>query len=123
VAVLTIVSYVAFVAFLGHGPATSAVFALLALAAFPAFSRRQVQGPSFDEREREIAGKAQMAGFGAFWLAFVSVIVAIGFARGWSGTLTMPVWTLSEIIFWAWILVMSVQSLATIMLYRGGTHV
>lgn len=122
VVALTIAAYGAFFAFLGHGPATASVFALLALTALPAFSRRQFQGPSFDEREREIAGKAQMAGFSAFWLAFVGVIVAIGFVRGWSGTLTLPVWTLSEIICWAWILVMSVQSVTTIVLYRGGAH-
>jgi len=122
VVALTIASYGAFVAFLGHGPATSSVFALLALTALPAFSRRHLEGPSFDEREREIASKAQMAGFSAFWLAFVSVIVAIGVVRGWSGTLTLPVWMLSEIIFWAFILVMSVQSVATIVLYRGGAH-
>jgi hypothetical protein len=122
VVALTTAAYGAFLAFLGHGPATPSVFALLALTSLPAFSRRHFQGPNFDEREREIASKAQVAGFSAFWLAFVGVLVAIGFARGWSGTLTLPVWTLSEIICWAWILVISVQSVTTIVLYRGGAH-
>jgi Na+/H+ antiporter NhaC len=119
---LTVAAYGAFLAFLGHVPASASVFALLALTSLPAFSRRHFQGPSFDEREREIASKAQMAGFRAFWLAFVGVIVAMGFVRGWSGTLTLPVWTLSEIICWAFVLVMSVQSVTTIVLYRGGAH-
>ena len=116
VVALTIASYGAFLAFLGQGPAALSVFALLALTALPASSRRHFRGRSLDEREREIANKAQLAGFSAFWLVFVGVTVAIGFVRGWSGTLTLPVWTLSEIICWAWILVMSVQSMTTIVL-------
>jgi hypothetical protein len=123
VVALTIASYGAFLAFLGHGPATSSVFALLALTALPASSRRHFRGRRFDERESAIANKAVRAGFSAFWLAFVGVLVAIGVVRGWSGTLTLPVWTLSEIICWAFILVVGVQALTTIVLYRGGAHV
>lgn len=122
VVALTIASYGAFLVLLGHGPATPSVFALLALTSLPSVSRRHFQGPSFDERERAIANKAIRAGFSAFWLAFVGVLVAIGFVRGWSGTLTLPVWTLSEIICWAFILVVGVEALTTIVLYRGGAH-
>ena len=119
---LTIVAYAAFVAFLGHGPATSAVFALLALAALPASSRRYFTGRTFDEREREIANKALRAGFSVFWLAFTGLIVAIGFIKGWDATLTIPVWTLTETLCWAATLVLGVQALTTILLYRGGPH-
>jgi len=122
VVALTVAAYGAFLAFLGHGPATPSVFALLALTSLPASSRRHLKGPSFDEREREIAGKAQLFGFRAFWLAFVVVLVAVGFVRGWSGTLTLPVWAFSEVIFLAFILVVGVESLTTILLYRDGTH-
>ena len=122
VVVLTIAAYGAFVAFLGHGPATSAVFALLALTALPASSRRYFKGRTFDEREREIANKAVRAGFSVFWVAFIGLIMAIYFIKGWNATLTVPVWTLGETLWWAVILVLGVQALTTILLYRGGPH-
>ncbi len=122
VVVVTIAAYTAFLAFRGHGPAIISVFALLALTALPASSRRHLQGCTFDERERAIANKALRAGFSAFWLAFVGLIPAIGFTKGWDSTLTLPVWTLGEIVWWAAILVLGVQALTTIVLYRGGSH-
>jgi len=122
VVVLIIAAYGAFVAFLGHGPATSAVFALFALTAFPASSRRHLQGRTLDERERAIASKALRAGFSAFWVAFVGLVLAIGFIKGWDTTLTVPVWALEETLWWAATLVLGVQALTTILLYRGGPH-
>lgn len=122
VVVLTIAAYGTFLAFLRHGPATSSVFALLALTALPASSRRHFKGRTFDEREREIANKALLAGFRAFWLAFIVLILAIGFTKGWDTTLTVPVWTLEETLCWAATLVLGAQSLTTIVLYRGGSH-
>jgi hypothetical protein len=119
---MTIAAYIAFIAFLGHGPATASVFALLALTALPASSRRRFHGRSFDEREREIANQALRAGFGAFWLAFIGVILVIWFAKGWDTTLAVPVWTLAEALWWAAILILGVQALTTIVLYRGGSH-
>jgi hypothetical protein len=122
VVVLTIAAYAAFVAFVKSGPAAISVFALLALTAIPASSRRYFTGRTFDEREREIANKALLAGFRAFWVAFTGLIVAIGFIKGWDATLTVPVWALSETLWWAVVLVLGVQSLTTIVLYRGGPH-
>jgi hypothetical protein len=122
VVVLTIAAYGAFLAFLGHNPAIPSVFALLALTALPASSRRYFKGITFDEREHAIASKALLAGFRAFWVAFCGLIVAIGFIKGWDATLTVPVWTLSETLWWAVILVLGVQALTTIVLYRGGPH-
>ena len=122
VVALIIAAYGAFVAFLGHGPATVSVFALLALTAFPASSRRHFKGQHFDEREREIASKAVRAGFTAFWVAFIGLMLAIYFIKGWDATLSVPVWALPETIWWAATLVMGVQALTTIVLYRGGPH-
>jgi uncharacterized membrane protein len=119
---LIIAAYGAFVRFLGHGPATSSVFALLALTALPASSRRNFRGRTFDEREREIANKALRAGFSVFWLAFIVLILAISFIKGWDATLTVPVWTLTETLWWAATLVLGVQALTTIVLYRSGSH-
>ena len=122
VVVLTIAAYGAFLAFLGHNPAIPSVFALLALTALPASSRRYFKGITFDEREHAIASKALLAGFRAFWVAFCGLIVAIGFIKGWDATLSVPVWTLAEVIWWAVILVLGVQALTTILLYRGGPN-
>lgn len=121
--VITIVAYFGLLAFLGHHFATISVFALLALTALPVSSRRQFQGRPFDEREREIANKALRAGFSAFWLAFIGLFLAIGFIKGWDTTLTVPVWTLAEGIWWAATLVLGVEAMTTIVLYRGGSHV
>jgi hypothetical protein len=123
VVVLTIAAYGAFVALIRSGPAANSVFALLALTAIPASSRRYFTGRTFDEREREIANKALLAGFRALWVAFTGLIVAIGFIKGWDATLTVPVWALTETLWWAVILVLGVQALTTLVLYRGGPHV
>ena len=122
VVVLTIAAYGAFLAFLGHNPAIPSVFALLALTALPRSSRRYFKGLTFDEREHAIASKALLAGFRAFWVAFIGLIMAVYFIKGWDATLTVPVWTLAEVIWWAVILVLGVQALTTIVLYRGGPH-
>ena len=122
VVALTIAAYVAFVAFLGHGPATSSVFALLALTAIPKTSRRHFTGRTFDERQRAIASKAIRAGFSAFWMLFGGLIMAIYFVKGWDATLSVPVWALMETLLWATLLILGVQALTTIVLYRGVSH-
>jgi hypothetical protein len=122
VVALTIAAYVAFVAFLGHGPATSSVFALLALTAIPKTSRRHLTGRTFDERQRAIASKAIRAGFSAFWMLFGGLIMAIYFVKGWDATLSVPVWALMETLLWATLLILGVQALTTIVLYRGVSH-
>lgn len=122
VVLMTVAAFAAFFVFVGYGPAINSVFALLALTAFPALSQRHFLGRAFDERELQIANKADRAGFGVFWLVFIALFVAFGAFKGWDTTLTVPVWTLGEVVFWAWILVLSVQAMATIMLCRGGSH-
>jgi hypothetical protein len=120
VVVLTISAYGGFLAFVGHGPASFSVFALLALTAIPASSRRYFRGRTFDERERGIAERALRAGFSAFWLAFIALILAIGLIKGWDATLTVPVWALTETLLWAATLILAVEALTTLLLYRGG---
>ncbi len=122
VVAITIVAYAALLAFRGHGPVIDSVFALLALTALPASSRRHFQRRTLDEREREIASKAVRAGFSAFWVAFIVLILGIGFIKGWGATLTVPVWTLAEAVYLAVTLVLGVQAVTTIVLYRGGSH-
>jgi hypothetical protein len=122
VVILTIGAYGGFLAFIGHNPATASVFSLLALTALPASSRRHFRGVAFDERQREIANKSLLAGFRGLWLAFIGLILTVNFIKGWDATLTLPVWNLTESIWWAFIVVLGVEAITTIILYRGGTH-
>jgi len=122
VVLLTVGAYGACLKFFGHNQATTSVFALLALTAVPASSRRYFRGRTFDEREREIANKAWRAGFSAVWLAFIGLFMTIGFVKGWDATLTVPVWNLEETILWAWVVVLGVEAVTTLILYRGGAH-
>ena len=120
---LTVIAFFTFVALLGSGPASQSVFALLALTAVPASSRRHFKGRVFDEREKDIAGKAMLASFGAIWVAFVAVVVILGFVKGWDATLSLPMWKLSSILYWSMMLLLAVQSVTTLVLYRKGGHV
>src|SRR5664279_2189167 len=106
VVALTLIAYFAFAALVRNGPANQAVFALLALTAVPAASRRRIKGKPFDEREKEIAEKALLAGFRAVWVAFIGVVMTIGFVKGWDSTLSLPMWMLCSIIWWSAMLVM-----------------
>ena len=122
VVALTAIAYFTFVALHGHGPATLAVFALLALTALPASSRRYFKGRRFDEREREISDKALLAGGRALWVVFIGLVVTAGFVKGWDTTLSLPMWMLGEIIWWAGMLMLAVQCVTTLVLYRRGSH-
>jgi hypothetical protein len=122
VVALTAIAWFTFVALLGNGPASQSVFALLALTAVPVNSRRKFKGRQFDEREKEIAGKALLAGFRALWLMFIGVVLTIGFVKGWDATLSLPVWMLSSTLWVAMMLVLAVESATTLLLYRRGSH-
>jgi magnesium-transporting ATPase (P-type) len=117
---LTLIAFFAFVALLGSGPASQSVLALMGLAAVPANSRRFLKGKLFDERDKEISGKALLAGFRTLWVVFIGLVMTIGFVKGWDTTLSMPIWTLSATICWAAMLVLAVESVTTLVLYRKG---
>jgi hypothetical protein len=120
VVAVTVAAYGALYAFVGHHPGNGSVFALLALTALPKTSRRAFRHRVLDEREREIAGKAMRAGFSVCWTASIGIYLAIGFGKGWDSTLVVPVWALSEALMLALCLIMAVQAITTIVLYRGG---
>ncbi|MCX6630581.1 MAG: hypothetical protein NTW28_23445 [Candidatus Solibacter sp.] len=122
VVALTVIAYFTFVKLLGSGPASQSVFALLALTAVPATSRRHWKGIGFDERERQISGKALLAGFRALWLVFIGLVMTIGFVKGWDATLSLPMWMLSATVWWSAMLLLAVQSVTTLVLYRRGSH-
>ena len=122
VVALTTAAYFTFVALVRSGPAAQSVFALLALTAVPAASRRRIKGKPFDEREKEIAEKALLAGFRAVWVAFIVVVMTVGFIKGWDSTLSLPVWMLCSTLWWSVMLVWAVEAVTTLVLYRRGSH-
>jgi len=119
---LTTIAFFTFVALLGSGPASQSVFALLALTSIPSSSRRVFKGRVFDEREKEIAGKAMLASLRAIWAAFIAVVMILGFVKGWNATLSLPMWMLSSTLLWSTMLVLAVQAVTTLVLYRRGNH-
>jgi len=119
---LTAIAYATFVALLKNPNAAQAVFALLALTALPAHSRRYFTGRMLDERERDISNKALLAGFRGLWVVFIGFVLIFGFARGWDTSITVPMWMLSSTIWWAAMLVLTVEATTTVVLYRRGAH-
>src|ERR1017187_9267643 len=89
---LTLIAFFALVAILRSVPASQSAFALMALTVLHPRSWRKFKGPQFDEREKEIAEKALLAGFRAVWVAFTGLVLTIGFVKGWDATLSLPVW-------------------------------
>ncbi len=120
VVALTIAAFFTLIAVLKSVPASQAAFALLALTAFHPRSRRKLTGPDFDEREKEIANKALLAGFRALWVAFIGVVMTIGFVKGWNATLSVPVWMLISTMMCAVMLLVAVEAVTTLVLYRRG---
>ena len=118
VVALTTASYFAFVARFGSYPAASAVFALLALTAFPASSRRYFKGKRMDEREQAIAEKALLTGLRVLWVVFIVVVIAAGFVKGWDASITLPMWQLQTMLYWSALLLLAVEAVTTLVLYR-----
>jgi magnesium-transporting ATPase (P-type) len=123
VVVLTAAAFGGFLALTGNVQASHAMFALLALAAAPAASRRYFRSEGFDERDKEISGKALLAAFRGLWMVFIGLVVTLGFVKGWDASLSLPMWLLASAIWWAVILVLAVESVTTLVLYRRGPHV
>ena len=113
ITVLTIVAWGTLFAFSGKASAASSAFPLLALA----FKGKR----TFDERESAIARKALLTGLQTVWGAFALLVVFAGFQMGWDwqATLTIPLWQLHSGIWWGTMLLLAVESIATLVLYRG----
>lgn len=112
---ITIATYSLLGMFFKFGMKTSSAFALLALTA--CFPRKRTM---VDERDREILNRSLMVGMGVFWLAFVAGVMVLGFEKGWDTIVPIRMWALSTLIYIAWAVVSSAQSITTIVLYRRG---
>ena len=119
VVALTVIAWAALAVALGNGPWINSVFSLLALTAVPRDSRRRfIKGAKFDERQQAIADKALLAGFRGVWVATAILVVATGFVKGWVSTLAVPPWVLLNYFLVATLLLLAVESVATLVLYR-----
>jgi hypothetical protein len=99
--------------------AATAAYALLGLTAVPELKRSQV---IFDERDRDIDRKALLTGLRAFWVLLALGLISLGVFLDWDRILAIPVWGLAQVLWIAWIVVLAVKSLATIVLYHSGNH-
>ena len=122
VVALTTAAYFVFVSTFGSQMAVTSVFALLALTALPSSSRRYFKGRRLDEREREIAAKALLAGFRALWVTFIALVIGAGLVRGWDTQVTLPLWRFEEMLLWSAMLLLAVESVTTLVLYRADGH-
>ena len=86
-------------------------------------SRRYFKGRQLEEREREISNKALLAGFRGLWIGFIGFVLPFGFIKGWDTSVTKPMWALSSAIWWAAMLVLRVEAITTLVVYRRGAHV
>jgi len=119
VVTLTLIAWFSLIVWCPYRPVSNAAFSLLALTAIPRSSRRYfIKGGRFDERERAISDRALLAGFRGVWLALVAVPLAAAAMKGWSGTLVLPVWVLTASLMGAVLLLLAVQSVTTLVLYR-----
>ena len=96
-----------------------ATFSLLALTALP---RLNPQRAFHDERDRAIAGRSLSIALRAFFAATVLLPVALGVTLGWEHRLSLSTSTLAHIVWIAWIMVLTVQSAATITPYRSDRY-
>lgn len=79
-------------------------------------------GPDMDERDLAIKRKARWCGFGAFWFVYVFGIMGVWGLTHYQGrqSITIDLELLPQFVFGAFILILMVDSIATIILYHRG---
>jgi hypothetical protein len=94
-------------------------FGFLGLLGFgPLFFRRKGGGVVVDERDLEISRRSLIVGYSVFWVMFVAACVSLPAFYGWSGS--VPVVVAQSSVFVAWMLVVGVSSVATLIQYGLG---
>ena len=86
----------------------------------PLFFRRKGGGVVLDERDQEISRRSLLVAYTVFWLVFVAACVSLPAFYGWGGSVSVVV--VQSSVFVAWMLVVGVSSVATLVQYGfGGT--
>lgn len=96
-----------------------AAFALLALTAWP---RLNPKSSFHDERDRAIADRSLSIALRALFATAVVLPVALGLILGWEHTLSFSTSALAQVVWVAWIALLTVQSAATIVQYHQDRH-
>ena len=119
VVVASVIVVLALTPFLGRGALGG--FGLLGfLGLMPLLVRQKGGGVVVDERDREVCRRSMLAAYTVFWVVFVAACMALPTLYGWSGS--VPVIEAQSSVFVAWILVVGVSSVATLIQYGlGGT--
>lgn len=97
----------------------SASFALLALTALPELRRPRT---FFDERDAQISQKAIALALRLLFVLCILAPVTAGMVRGWESEVTLSVGMIAQLSWIFWLLVLTLRSIATIVMYRAGHH-
>jgi hypothetical protein len=117
VVVASVIVVLALTPFKGRGALGG--FGLLGLLGLgPLFFRRKGGGVVLDERDQEISRRSLLVAYTVFWLVFVAACVSLPALYGWGGS--VPVVVAQSSVFVAWMLVVGVSSVATLVQYGLG---
>lgn len=120
VLIITVAVFLILIPLLGIRPAAGA-FGLLGLWGLGFLFYRKKQGIStviLDERDLEIQRKAMIIGHSVFWVLFVLVCMLLWGLNKGKGTVSAEVFPM--MVLGGWAVVMFVQSLVTLIMYRTG---
>jgi len=121
VIIITTLLYFTIVAHVGFQPGTVSVFALFAFVALTiriGHKERKAGKIIEDERDREIARKATVAGYSVFWMFFVAGAMTPFFIYGPYERISIATPNLGILVVIAMGLIFFVRSLAIVILYR-----
>ena len=117
---LTLVAILSLLPFLAKGALGG--FGFLGLMGFgPLFFRRKPGQVLTDERDHLIQRRATVLAYGLFWVVFVLVAVVLSaVVYGEDGAVPVSVVRMS--VFWAFMLVYALASIAILVQYAGGSR-
>jgi hypothetical protein len=115
---VTTACYFALCPLLGAQAATGA-FGLLGVGGFfPLLYRKRRQAIALDERDRQIASRAQLAGYSVFWPIFVLGTMAIWEIARYNGQSTISIEVLPGIVFGGFLVFITARALAIVIQYH-----
>lgn len=118
IVVATVIVVLALIPFGGRGALGG--FGLLGFSGLgPLFFRRTGGGVVHDERDQEINRRSLLVAYTVFWLVFVVACVSLPAIYGWAGS--VPVVVVQSSVFVAWMVVIGVSSVTTLVQYGRGS--
>jgi len=118
---LAAIAYLTVGCFTGFHPGALGTFGLVGFVGFESLiGRKELRAGKvvMDERDGQIARRAQLGAYGVFWLCFVVMCMAPFVAKGPHATLTIPTVVPPMVLFGGAAVVYTVRALITIVLCR-----